>query len=175
MKGYLRMLMVAVAPLWAAAAHAQTDADLTEVYGPILRQCYDAAGDGDARQACIWKMSETCMAQEQGGQSTLGMTDCQFAESRVWDSILNREYKALMAGARDEDADDSFNFPEFAHRVEKLRLAERAWIAFRDAECDFSYSLWGPGSARNPAAAGCLVQLTAERAITLRDYLGRYQ
>jgi len=114
------------------------------------------------------------MTTEQDDQRTLGMTDCQYAESKVWGRILNREYEALVASAKGEDEDDSFNFPQYAYRVEKLRLAERAWIAFRDVECEFGESLWGPGSARSVAPAGCLVRLAAERTFALRNYLGRY-
>ena len=73
-----------------------------------------------------------------------------------------------MAWAKAGDADDMANFPEFANRADSLRAAQRAWIAFRDAECGLEYALWGSGSMRNIAGTDCLMHMAAERTIELR-------
>ena len=52
-------------------------------------------------------------------------------------------------------------------RVEALRDAQRAWIAFRDAECAMEYAAWGTGSIRSIAGADCMMSLTAERTVRL--------
>ena len=53
-----------------------------------------------------------------------------------------------------------------------LRDAQRAWIAYRDAECGLAYARWQDGSMRVIVAANCLMTMTAQRAIELRDMKG---
>ena len=136
------------------------------VYGPILETCYETAAE-DTRDACRGKMAEACMAAEEGGYSTLGMVQCTNAEATVWDRFLNEEYKATMAALKAMDAEEAVYFPEFANRAESLRDAQRAWIAFRDAECGLAYAMWGSGSMRNVAAVNCHLEMTATRTIEL--------
>lgn len=138
-------------------------------FGPVLNACLANAADGAALRACIGRMSTACMDGQEGGHTTLGMTSCLNAEARVWDGVLNAEYKASRAFAKAMDADEAAYFPEFARRAEALLAAQRAWIAFRDAECDLAHAEWGSGSMRNIAWADCQMQMTAERAIELRD------
>ncbi len=128
-----------------------------------------AAPDPDARSACIGQMSQTCMDSQDGGHTTLGMSSCLGAEADVWDRFLNAEYKATMAWSKAADEGEAVYFPEYAKRVESLRAAQRAWIAFRDAECSLAYAQWGSGSMRNIAGADCRMQMTAKRALELRD------
>ncbi len=163
---------IAAALLWPLAASAGEE--LVAIYGPALTQCYDQADDAGAREKCIGATADPCMAQEDGGQSTSGIAGCNMAEAAVWDAILNTEYQAAIAGAQAADEDDSFLFPSYANRVAKLRIAERAWIAFRDAECDLAYAAWGAGSARHTAAA-CYLRMNAERSIALRELRGIYE
>ena len=138
------------------------------VFGPALNGCLDAATDSEGLQTCVGTMATTCMDSQEGGHTTLGMTSCLNAEAKVWDQFLNIEYKATRAHAKAMDADEAEYFPEFARRAEALLAAQRAWIAFRDAECDLAYAEWGSGSMRNIAWADCQMQMTAERAIDLR-------
>jgi len=51
-----------------------------------------------------------------------------------------------------------------------LRDAQRAWIAYRDANCAMEYGLWGAGSMRQIAGADCQMRMTAERMLELRSY-----
>ena len=137
-------------------------------YGAVLESCYAVAEDG-AHAACIGKMAESCMESEEGGYSTLGMVYCTNAETQVWDRYLNREYKVTLDALKDMDADEAEFFPDFAKRAETLRAAQRAWIAFRDAECGLAYAMWGSGSMRNIAAVNCQLEMTAKRTLELRD------
>ena len=148
-------------PVGASEHEAQT-------YGPVLDACYGAATTSEERSACIGQMSTTCMDKEDGGQTTIGMVWCLNAEADVWDRWLNAEYKSTRAGAEAVDKDEAKFFPEFARRAETLLAAQRAWIAFRDAECDLAYAEWGSGSMRNIAFADCRLQMTAERTLRLR-------
>lgn len=147
----------------------------TKTYGHILVSCYEAGADPDGRTACIGEMASTCMETEEGGHSTLGMTSCLSGEAQIWDRFLNEEYQATRSFAAAMDEDEREYFPEFARRVEALQVAQRAWIAFRDAECDLSYAEWGSGSMRNIAWADCNLQMTAERTIELRAMRERFE
>jgi uncharacterized protein YecT (DUF1311 family) len=53
----------------------------------------------------------------------------------------------------------------------KLRLAERAWITYRDAECDFAGDSEQGGSMQPMIISGCLTTLTKERIETLKGDL----
>ena len=136
-------------------------------YGPRLEHCYRVADSPDSKAGCLGTLSEACMTEELGGETTLGIAFCLNAEMQVWDRLLNAEYKATMDWARAMDDDERELFPEFAKRVDSLRTAQRAWIAFRDAECALAYAQWGSGSMRTIAGNECLMELTARRTIEL--------
>src|SRR5690606_19485021 len=79
-----------------------------------------------------------------------------------------------------QKADKTLNdtFKQIEHRLSddadgKSRLvrAQRAWIAFRDAECTFQSSGDDGGSAAPLVIASCKAALTAERDKQLKAYL----
>ena len=155
------VLTLSAAPAWATEHEVNA-------FGHVLEACYDAS-DGEATaRACVGEMASTCMDSQEGGHTTLGMSSCLAAEAQVWDRYLNTEYKATKAAFEAMDADEAVSFPEYARRAEALLAAQRAWIAFRDAECELAYAEWGSGSMRSIAFADCTVEMTAERAIELR-------
>lgn len=51
----------------------------------------------------------------------------------------------------------------------KLQKAQRAWIAFRDADCDFQADEMRNGSIEPVIALSCLAAETKERADMLKD------
>lgn len=155
-------MRVAAAALILALPATAAEHEL-ETFQPVLTQCYEAAATPDAKRACIGKMWDACQTTPDGG-TTIGMSFCALAERDVWDGYLNAEYRATMDAMRRMDAADG---PEFATRADFLRDAQRAWIAFRDAECGLAYAIWGSGSMRQIAGAACLRDLTAERTIEL--------
>lgn len=143
------------------------------VAGPVQAQdlsvnanrVYDCAAvtpEGTRAPACLGQAADMCQLQE-GGQTNSGIAVCISAETAVWDEILNAEYKATRAGLRARDGSDGTAL------ADGLRDAQRAWIAFRDSECDLTYALWEGGSVRGIAYANCLMVMTAERSLALRD------
>jgi len=142
--------------------------DLLARYSPLLDQCYGEADGTEQRTQCISTMSQTCIEQEDGGGSTLGISMCQNAEAEAWDVLLNDEYRQTMQWAKMADAEEAVYFPEFANLAKSLLAAQRAWITYRDAECELDYAIWGSGSMRHIAGTACIMQLTAERTIELR-------
>jgi uncharacterized protein YecT (DUF1311 family) len=72
---------------------------------------------------------------------------CAGKDYQAADKKLNKIYGKLMAAA---DATDK----------ELLRKAERAWIAFRDAQCEYQASGSSGGSIHPMEVAGCYEALT---------------
>ena len=96
---------------------------------------------------------KACMERSNG--VTGEMLDCMGAEFTRQDARLNENYKRLMSKLS-------------AKRKEALLEAQRAWIKFRDANCNFYYDPEG-GSAAHLAGTDCNLNATADRATELKD------
>ncbi|MCV6593288.1 MAG: lysozyme inhibitor LprI family protein [Silicimonas sp.] len=168
----MRHTILTLAFCLAGPAVAQDD--LKGKYGTVLEACFGAATSTVEGEACISRMFEACAQGEPGGQSTVGTIDCARAEAEIWDKHLNIEYKATRAQMRQDDKAELRTFPEFARRAEALLAAQRAWIAFRDAECDLVSAQFGAGSLSRVSASLCVMQMTAERTFELRAYRGGF-
>ena len=164
----LILMAFALLPFTPVAAQETPD------YAEELFTCYHSAEDRAARLACADKVAAPCMA-EPGGETTVGMSMCLQAETDAWDQLLNDEYRETMAFMTALDDDERAYFPGYAVRVEKLRAAQRAWIAFRDAECALAYAEWGSGSHRHIAGSACFADMTRARTIALRDMRERFE
>lgn len=101
-----------------------------------------------------------CLATP-AGQSTLGMIQCAAAELAVQDARLNRAYQAAIARL------------ERPRQKAALQKAQRAWIAFRDADCAaFHDEDWG--SMARVEANACVVDHTIHRANALETFRKGY-
>lgn len=76
------------------------------------------------------------------------------------DAALNVAYKELMTKLSDE-----------REMQPLLRKAQRAWITYRDAHCDFAAAGTLGGSIYPALKAGCLAEVTDQRTRELRDLL----
>lgn len=150
-----------------AAAPVQAQEELTARYRADADACYAGGADAGNLEGCNGLLSQACMEREPGGMSNLGMARCVRAEALWWDEWLNTEYQRAMAVLREADAGDRVQFPEYAVRAERLRNAQRAWIAFRDADCAAQYALPGAGSMRILFDTGCVLDRTYERVTDL--------
>ena len=113
------------------------------------------AAPPDPVQARYTPAYDRCLASPDG-QSTLGMIDCAGAELKLQDARLNAAYRKTMA---------SLN----ARQKAKLQTAQRAWVAFRDAECaSYEDEDWGTISRIN--ASACVLRMTVQRTIDLEAY-----
>lgn len=72
------------------------------------------------------------------------------------DVQLNKNYKSCM-NKLDQTAKS------------KLLKAQRAWIAFRDAQCEFSADEMRGGTLETVLLLGCNASMTEERAEELKD------
>ena len=150
--------------LLASTGAGATEADPSHV--SALRACI--GGAEAPYDACLDSVAQACRSADEGGETTLGMTYCNAAETAAWDVLLNEEYRATRDWAKARDAEERHYFPEFANLAEALLEAQRAWIAFRDAECGLAYASWGSGSMRHIAGTSCLLEMTARRTLDLR-------
>lgn len=154
----MRLITLTLAALTPVIAQAQDlpTAALADVESTV-RACfadYDPLAGGPS---CLGEAAQGCMAGTD--ESTVSMIGCISAETIVWDDLLNTEYKArrsemLAQGAGLSDA---------------LLDAQRAWIAFRDAECALEVARWGDGTLAGVVGANCAMEMTAMRAAQLRD------
>jgi uncharacterized protein YecT (DUF1311 family) len=88
------------------------------------------------------------------------MTACAEQAYEASDSELNTLYREIEHRLGDD--------PETR---ELLIESERAWVAFRDAECTFAASAVAGGSVYPMVSAMCLDDLTQKRIEAFRQYL----
>ena len=120
------------------------------------------------REQCIGVAASACMENTEGGHSTMGMNGCLDAEWQYWDGRLNAHYSQAMAQAKDFDADMATAENGLLSAEETLRGMQRAWIAFRDAKCDYVRSQWSGGTGQGPAMLSCLMVETGRQALWLQ-------
>lgn len=95
----------------------------------------------------------------------LELNYCAEQDWQAADADLNRVYKDTMAAMK---AMDQSLPPELRGAAETLRDAQRAWITFRDKNCNLAgYPMRG-GSAEPLLIYGCLRQMTLDRTAELR-------
>src|SRR5262245_26788158 len=75
---------------------------------------------------------------------TAGQSDCYHNRYTKADAELNRVYGQLMSKLDSQSQKDA------------LRDAQRAWISYRDKECDFDASQYEGGTFENIANTACL-------------------
>ncbi|ROM76883.1 MULTISPECIES: lysozyme inhibitor LprI family protein [Pseudomonas] len=88
------------------------------------------------------------------------MNQCSAQEYKAADKELNDLYKQITGRLKDN--------PEAKQMLVK---AQRAWIAFRDAECDFSASGVEGGSVYPLIYSTCMTTQTKTRVEAFKAYL----
>ena len=99
--------------------------------------------------------------------TTIEVGEClrdQFSEA---DSQLNEAYKEAL---RVTGSMESFGNREKNSLVGSLRSAQRAWVVFRDRECEFHYDLAYPGTAAALDSVICKVRVTRARTAELTEW-----
>lgn len=101
--------------------------------------------------------AEDCAALD---TTQTGLNECFARAFEASDGELNAVYRQL--------AD---RLAEQPHAKARLVAAQRAWIAFRDAECAFTASGAEGGSAQPMVESQCLDAATRKRSADLEGYL----
>ncbi len=100
------------------------------------------------------KQYSACM--DAFGGVTVAMLDCIATETKHQDSRLNKAYKDVMGQIS-------------AERKQQLRQAQRLWIKYRDANCNFYFDPDG-GTLATVSTNACFMSETTERANELEDF-----
>ena len=91
-------------------------------------------------------------------QSQAEMNDCWGREYKAADATLNQVYRQLVALTDDEERS-------------QLKEAQRAWLKYRDANCDFVADQYKGGTMRPMIYAICLGDMTRNRTAELRTQI----
>ncbi len=99
-----------------------------------------------------------------GSQVEIGtcVTDIETRVNATLDVVLGY----AMASAGDLDG-----ITERAVSVPALEAAQAAWLAYRDAQCEYVGSTFGGGSGTGIAITSCRIELTRDRIEELMDYV----
>jgi len=100
------------------------------------------------------------LADDCPDQSQNGLNQCADAAYKKADEALNTVYREVTRRLKDDPP-----------TTKLLVTAQKAWIAFRDAECTFSSAANAGGSIYPMVYAGCLQHLTEARTKRLRACL----
>lgn len=157
MRGALLLALVLAAPASGQEPLGEYE-PMAERLGVERTACLAASASREGDAACADRLQALCVSEGPAGETTPGLAACGPALARVWDDELNRLWPSALA-AQDEA------------EGERLRAAQRAWIAFRDAECLFEAARWEGGSMGAYAGGFCVAGMTAERVADLRALL----
>ena len=110
-----------------------------------------------------WSGSAWSQSPQQSGQvpyaeTTAGMVEQAAKDLKAADAELNAVFSQLIAQL-DQPGKD------------RLRVAERKWLAYRDAHADFEASLYEGGSILPLIRTNCLVQMTRNRTKELKEVM----
>jgi len=127
---------------------------LRRIFATSLVLCA-LAGAARAADDPIDAELESCLDNE---MTTQGMVECYGTAYDAWDAALNEVYAALRATLTPDEA-------------AALRDAQRAWIAFRDAEQAFLGSLQTPdrGTIMRITSNAMLTDVVKARVLALRS------
>ncbi|MET3667949.1 lysozyme inhibitor LprI family protein [Caulobacter sp. 1776] len=129
---------------------------MTRLFAAVLLLTAAVAPAAHAEDPKYSPAYDRCLAAP-SGQSTMGMIECIGIEFEAQDARLNRAYRTAMKRM------------ELPRQKAALQKAQRAWIAFRDADCASLYDQdWGTIS--RVEAANCRLDRTARRADALEDF-----
>lgn len=83
------------------------------------------------------------------------------------DAAMTRQWTVTYAAMKRRDAADRSRGGGFGYAAATL-ASQRAWLAFRDAQCVIEGGEFAGGSLQGMAAAQCKTRLTNERTVQLR-------
>lgn len=91
-------------------------------------------------------------------QTTLDMNMCSSQEFEAADKKLNQVYKQLQAKIS-------------SRQKQRLTVAQRTWIKFRDENCEYAKGQFEGGSLAASTYGYCRARVTQERIKDLEGYL----
>ncbi|MCC2980734.1 MULTISPECIES: lysozyme inhibitor LprI family protein [unclassified Sphingomonas] len=109
-------------------------------------------------------------SQPARAQSQAQMNAQAANELRRADAALNAQWKQTYARMKDRDARGTPRGGGFGYATATL-ASQRAWLQFRDRQCEIEGGEYAGGSLQGFARAQCLARLTRERTKQLKDLM----
>lgn len=98
--------------------------------------------------------------------ATIDINQCAHNELQKVEKQLNETYQRVLKGLPTSDGPgtDSIN-PKHS-----LVVAQRAWVSFREADCDAVFDFWASGTIRTVQRISCMQNHAELRIRQLRQY-----
>lgn len=96
------------------------------------------------------------------------MNACAADEYKQADVELNDAYRKAVAAAQTMDDDARDMGEQYVGAVDALKRAQRAWIGYRDGQCELAGFAMRGGTAEPLLVSGCLADLTRKRTAELK-------
>ena len=145
-----RKLRCAIWPILTRGACTMKTALTFRAAIAALLPCFAMAGVGEAADD---PAAAACHQKD----TTVAIMDCLNGLAAQWDKRLNAAYQVALKAS------------ESAARKDALIRAERAWLAYRKANCGWYDAQ--EGTIREVEGADCMLNLTRARAVELEDAL----
>lgn len=99
--------------------------------------------------------------------STYEMNACADKDFTVADANLNRAYQSALKSIPEMATEKPYDAKGWEAA---LRASQRAWVAFRDAECNNHVAMfWSGGTGATADIIGCMTDKTKARTKELQD------
>jgi uncharacterized protein YecT (DUF1311 family) len=99
--------------------------------------------------------------------TTVEMNFCADEDFKASDAKLNAAYKRVLAQIADSDLEKPYDRDSWEKAV---RESQRAWVAFRDADCKGAVPMeWSGGTGATSAVLGCMTVKTEARTKELAE------
>ena len=103
----------------------------------------------------------------ENAMNTHDMNTCAEAELDKADAVLNKTYKEALAAIPEMASTEPYDAKGWENA---LRASQRAWVAFRDAECNAHVPMfWSGGTGATAEIFGCMSAMTKARTETLKE------
>ena len=133
----------------------------------VVTACLSAAAGAAEARDCIGIYARVCAEEDFGASDDL--RDCLVAETAAWDRLTDEAFAELIILARDRVALEEQAGQGGQAHDELLRIAQGAWLTFRDADCAQESAAPPDRAIGAVVGAWCGLERTAERAISLRS------
>jgi uncharacterized protein YecT (DUF1311 family) len=96
---------------------------------------------------------------------------CADQDYRAADAELNKTYRLAVAAMQATDKELGDIDSAYAGALEALKKAQRAWIGYRDGQCELAGFEARGGSMEPMLVSGCLAELTRKRTAELKELM----
>ncbi|UIJ94212.1 lysozyme inhibitor LprI family protein [Sinorhizobium meliloti] len=96
---------------------------------------------------------------------------CADQDYRAADAELNKTYRLAVAAMQATDKELGDIDAAHAGALEALKKAQRAWIGYRDGQCELAGFEARGGSMEPMLVSGCLAELTRKRTAELKELM----